>query len=103
MNTDIEPPPDLDDEPPLPDDPDRPYQDLGGGERPNAYTGAKEFDCDPPAPKDQSGKPIKGVPNGCGAKAGERCVVWVERTQRWVPRKMPCISRIQKARDAGLI
>lgn len=78
-------PPDLDER-------DRPYQDLGGLARPNAYFGAIEFDCPT-----------------CGAKAktldfdGEKCRVWVERTERWTIRKMPCLSRIKLARDRGIL
>jgi hypothetical protein len=73
------------------DDPERPYQDLGGLTRPDAYFGAKEFDCPP-----------KEV-GGCGAPKGERCRVWVERLDRDVARKMPCVKRIKLAREAGLI
>jgi hypothetical protein len=100
MVTDTEPPPDLDEAPP---EIDRPYGELGGLARPDAYFGAKELDCYPPPPKDASGRPVKGLPNGCGAPAGEKCVVWVDRLGRFVPRKMPCISRIQHAKEAGLL
>lgn len=67
-------------------DRDRPYQDLGGLVRPDAYFGAREFDCPT-----------------CKAEVGDKCQVWVGRLSRTVPRKMPCIARIRKAKDAGLI
>lgn len=71
---------------------DDPYKDLGGLTRPDAYFGAIEFDCPT-----------------CQAKAktldydGDKCRVWVERIDRWVTRKMPCLARIRLARDAGIL
>jgi hypothetical protein len=75
---------------------DRPYQDLGGLARPDAYFGAIEFDCPEP-------------PSGCGAKGktldsdGEKCKVWVERLGGWHVRKMPCLARIKLARQKGIL
>lgn len=62
------------------------YHDLGGLARPDAYFGAKEFDC----------------PN-CQAAKGKKCKVWVERTEKWAVRKMPCVARIRLATEAGLL
>jgi hypothetical protein len=65
---------------------ERPYQQLGGLARPDAYFGALEFDCPT-----------------CEVSKGEKCHVWVERLGRNVLRKMPCLARIRAARDAGIL
>jgi hypothetical protein len=79
-----EQPPDLD------DGPVDPYADLGGLTRPTSYFGAIEFRCDT-------------EDGGCGVLAGDKCRLWVERTQLWETRKMPCLSRLRKAHAAGYI
>lgn len=68
------------------------YRELGGLARPDAYFGAIEFDC--PTCK-AKGKTLDSD--------GEKCKVWVERFNRTVPRKMPCIARIQAATKAGVL
>ena len=67
-----------------------PYRSLGGLKRPDAYYGAIDFDCPP-------------KPYGCAAPAGEKCKHFVDRLDRDVIRKMPCLSRIQLAIKAGVI
>ena len=74
-------PPELDEEPP-----EDPYRSLGGLARPDAYYGAKEFHC-----------------GTCGAEPQQKCTVWVERLGRDMPRRMPCLSRLAKAKAAGLL
>jgi hypothetical protein len=76
---------------------DDPYKDLGGLARPDAHFGAIEFDC---PPEQFSGKYNVG---GCGQPRGEKCKVWVERTQAWHTRKMPCVARIKLATEAGIL
>lgn len=74
------------------DDYTDPYRSLGGLTRPDAYFGAIEFDCPT-----------------CEAKAksldddGEKCRIWIERIERHVVRKMPCVARIRLAHEAGIL
>lgn len=73
-------------QPPDLDDPVDPYADLGGLTRPTAYYGAIELHCET-----------------CSAAPGHKCRVFVERTQKWDKRQMPCVSRIKAAHEAGYI
>lgn len=63
-----------------------PYRSLGGLSWPDAYAGTRDFDCPT-----------------CKAKKGDKCTVWVELLKRRVVRKMPCLARIQLAKERGLV
>lgn len=70
----------------VPDEPGDPYRELGGLTRPDSFYGSIEFACPT-----------------CLEPKGTKCRIWVERTQRWATRKMPCVTRIRLAKAAGLI